>query len=116
MAASASRRGGLGVGSRLAGDPDRFQNPLDRYVAEHPDLLTEKSSPECATTDLANETIAGGQLGCAARELALGAADAARYGKTFKGTMMSMTDEGLLERVAKSGGRHNGPRGRATFR
>lgn len=74
------------------------QNPLDRYVAEHPDLLTE-SSPECATTDLTNETIARGQLGCAARELALGGPDAARYGPSFRGFVMSMADEGLLERA-----------------
>ena len=74
------------------------QNPLDRYIAEHPDLLTE-SSPESATTDLANETIARGQLGCAARELALSVGDAARYGSTLRAKLMSMADEGLLEKV-----------------
>lgn len=71
------------------------QNPLDRYIAAHPEMLLS-ASVEHAVTDLANPRIAVGQLGCAAREGRLTRADAELYGPGFPALMRSMVDERAL--------------------
>ena len=58
------------------------QNPLDRYIADHPQLLID-GKPEDAAIDIANPRIAHGQLGCAAREQPLGPEDRALYGSGY---------------------------------
>jgi DEAD/DEAH box helicase domain-containing protein len=55
------------------------QNPLDQFIATHPDRLV--SGPvEDAVVDLANDEVASRQLTCAARELTLRDQESETYG------------------------------------
>jgi DEAD/DEAH box helicase domain-containing protein len=55
------------------------QNPLDQYLAEHPDRLIG-GAVEHAVLNPANSKVAIGQLTCAGRELALRAQESQTYG------------------------------------
>jgi DEAD/DEAH box helicase domain-containing protein len=56
------------------------QNPLDQYLARHPDRLVE-ARPEDAVLDAANPSVASRQLTCAAKELTLRRAEAGLFGE-----------------------------------
>jgi DEAD/DEAH box helicase domain-containing protein len=71
------------------------QNPLDQYFAEHPDELLD-GRPEDAAVDLMNPYIAGGQLGCAARERSLGSEDRSHYGDQMGQVASLMCQHGQL--------------------
>jgi DEAD/DEAH box helicase domain-containing protein len=77
------------------------QNPLDRYIAEHPDVLTS-SDAEMAATDIANPRIAFGELGLAARESRLTTDDGAVYGESFAVLVDAMQRAGKLTALRSS--------------
>lgn len=74
------------------------ENPLDEYIAEHPDWAISAGA-ETAAIDPANESVATGQLGCAARELPLGQPDRSLYGEPVWDRVHGLTAAGVLTSV-----------------
>jgi len=73
-----------------------FNNPLDQYLAGHPDYIF-KSSPEHAVIDLANTYINAGQLLCASAELPLKDKDEQHFGFKLKPYLQDYGHSGLLK-------------------
>jgi DEAD/DEAH box helicase domain-containing protein len=76
------------------------ENPLDEYIAEHPDWAISAGA-EDAVIDPANEIVVRGQLSCAARELALSTQDHELYGDNVWSQIDDLVKEGRL--TAKGG-------------
>lgn len=73
------------------------QNPLDQYLAEHPDRLID-ARPEDAAIDASNPMIASGQLACAARELRIRADESDIYGEALPASLELAAERGLVAR------------------
>lgn len=75
------------------------QNPLDQYLAANPRLLFD-ATPEHAVTDIANDSIARGHLGCAAREHPIDPKEAPLFGEWLLPRCRVLSDEHVLsERI-----------------
>jgi DEAD/DEAH box helicase domain-containing protein len=73
-------------------------DPLDQYLAQHPDELFEKS-PEAAVIDPTNPYVLEPHLRCAAREYPLSDDEAREFfGETAPGALARLSEQGLLKR------------------
>ncbi|WP_312879038.1 DEAD/DEAH box helicase [Microlunatus parietis] len=90
-----------GRAGRRGGDADVIimmrQNPLDQYLADHPDELFA-APPEPVVLDAQNPYILAPQLTAAAQEFPLTARDTAYFGPTAPALIKGLCDHGVLRR------------------
>ncbi len=90
-----------GRAGRRGGDADVIimmqPDPLDQYLADHPDELFE-APPEPVVLDAQNPYILAPQLTAAAQEYPLTARDTAYFGPTAPALISGLCDHGVLRR------------------